>query len=279
MRRTAQLLVATATLLSAPLLAAPPKAPSAAAEAQVLELSKQAIALRSVQGEGNKTAEVAKLYKQALLGAGWGEKDIEITPVDDTAYLVATWQGSDPKLKPLVISGHMDVVEANPKDWTRDPFTPVVENGYLYGRGASDQKFSEVLAMVGLMELRKGGFKPKRTIVIAFSGDEETTMKTTKIVKNVCDILIATGMQPEVSYHYSGRLYGRALAAPRKRPRRIEKKIAARYGYAHHVHDADAVTVAAGDSKVTLASGGFVSHQCTLGGASWPSEALAAAGL
>ena len=180
MRRTALLLALTA--LSAPALAAPPKAPSAAAEAQVLELSKQSIALRSVQGPGNKTADVAKLYKQALLGAGWSEKDIEITPVDDTAYLVATWQGSDPKLKPLVISGHMDVVEANPQDWTRDPFTPVVENGYLYGRGASDQKFSEVLAMVGLMELRKGGYKPKRTIIIAFSGDEETTMKTGRIL-------------------------------------------------------------------------------------------------
>ena len=179
MRRTALLLAAT---LATPAVAAPPKAPSAAAEAQVLELSKQAIALRSVQGEGNKTADVAKLYKTALLGAGWAEQDIEITPVDDTAYLVATWQGSDPKLKPLIISGHMDVVEANPKDWTRDPFTPVVENGYLYGRGASDQKFSEILAMVGLMELRKGGYKPKRTIIIAFSGDEETTMKTGRIL-------------------------------------------------------------------------------------------------
>ena len=179
MRRTALLIAAT---FAAPALATPPKAPTAAAEAQVLELSKQAIAIRSVRGAGNKTAEVAKLYQGALLGAGWAGKDIEITPVDDTVYLVATWQGSDPKLKPLVISGHMDVVEANPKDWTRDPFTPVVENGYLYGRGASDQKFSEILAMVGLMELRKGGYQPKRTIIIAFSGDEETTMKTGRIL-------------------------------------------------------------------------------------------------
>lgn len=182
MPRTALLLAATAATLAAPVIAAPPKVPGASAEAQVLELSKAAIALRSVRGEGNKTSEVAKLYKTALLGAGWADKDIEITPVDDTAYLVATWQGSDAKLKPLIISGHMDVVEANPKDWTRDPFTPVVENGYLYGRGASDQKFSMILAMVGLMELRKGGYQPKRTIVIAFSGDEETTMKTGRIL-------------------------------------------------------------------------------------------------
>lgn len=182
MRHATLLLVTSVITLAVPAQAAPPKTPGAAAEAQVLELSKQAIALRSVRGEGNRTADVAKLYKGALLKAGWTEQDIEITPVDDTAYLVATWQGSDPTLKPVIISGHMDVVEANPNDWTRDPFTPVVENGYLYGRGASDQKFSEVLAMVGLMELRKGGYQPKRTVIIAFSGDEETTMKTSRIL-------------------------------------------------------------------------------------------------
>lgn len=182
MRPTALLLAATAAVLSAPALAAPPKAPTASAEAQVLELTKQAIALRSVRGEGNRTADVAKLFRSALLGAGWTDKDIEIVPVDDTAYLVATWRGSDPALKPLVISGHMDVVEAKPADWVRDPFTPVVENGYLYGRGASDQKFSMILAMVGLMELRKAGYQPKRSVVIAFSGDEENAMKTGRLL-------------------------------------------------------------------------------------------------
>lgn len=182
MHRPTSLISVFAALLAAPAVAAAPKVPSAAAEAQVLELSKQSIALRSVKGEGNKTIEVAKLYKAALLGAGWAERDIEISAVDDTALFVATWQGTDPKLKPIVIAAHMDVVEAKPADWERDPFIPVVENGLLYGRGASDQKVSQVLALVSLMELRKGGYKPRRTIVIAFSGDEETSMKTSRIL-------------------------------------------------------------------------------------------------
>ena len=119
---------------------------------------------------------------RACRDGGWAESDIEIVPVDDTAYLIATWPGSDPSLGPVVISAHMDVVEARPEDWERDPFTPVVENGYLYGRGASDTKFEASLAVASLIELRRQGFRPRRSIVVAYSGDEETTMKTSKLI-------------------------------------------------------------------------------------------------
>src|SRR6266513_369818 len=107
------------------------------AGAQALELAKRAIALRSVRGPGNQTPEVASLFKSALVAGGFADEDVTITPVDDTAFLIARWKGSDPKLKPIVISGHMDVVEARPSDWERDPFTPIVENGLLFGRGCT----------------------------------------------------------------------------------------------------------------------------------------------
>jgi acetylornithine deacetylase/succinyl-diaminopimelate desuccinylase-like protein len=154
----------------------------AVAETQALELAKQAIALRSVRGPGNQTPQVAALYKAALVAGGFAPGDITITPVDDTAYLIARWPGSDPSLKPLVISGHMDVVEAKAADWTRDPFTPVVENGYLYGRGATDMKLDGTLAIAALVELKREGYRPRRDIIIEFSGDEETTMKTSAII-------------------------------------------------------------------------------------------------
>ncbi len=157
-------------------------APHPKADAQALELAEKAIALKSVIGPGNQTPAVAKLYAQALVGGGFAPGDVTITPVDDTAYLIARWPGADPKLKPLVISGHMDVVAANPADWKRDPFTPVVENGMLYGRGSSDMKLDGTLAIASLIELKRQGYKPRRTIVIEFSGDEETTMKTSAII-------------------------------------------------------------------------------------------------
>ena len=152
------------------------------AEAQALDLAEKAIALRSVRGPGNQTPQVAALYKAALVAGGFADSDVTITPVDDTAYLIARWRGSDPSLKPLVISGHMDVVEAKPADWKRDPFTPVVEDGYLFGRGATDMKLDGTLAIASLIELKREGYKPRRDIVIEFSGDEETVMKTSAII-------------------------------------------------------------------------------------------------
>lgn len=181
------LTLALGAALAAPQLSAGPvKAPALkvhpAAEAQVLDLSQRLIALRSVRGPGNETGKALGVVKTALVAGGWQDGEVEVVPVDDTAYMIATWPGSDHSLKPLVISGHMDVVEADPKDWTRDPFTPVIEDGILYGRGASDMKFDAALATSALIELRRQGYKPKRTIILQFSGDEETTMKTSKII-------------------------------------------------------------------------------------------------
>lgn len=163
-------------------LSGPALAQTTPAEKQVVDLASASIALRSVRGEGNETGKVAELYRQALIDAGWKADEIEIVPLDDTAYFIATWKGKNPALGPIVISAHMDVVDAKPEDWKRDPFTPVVENGYLFGRGASDTKFDTVQAMVAVMELRKSGFVPERSIVLAFSGDEETTMVTSKAI-------------------------------------------------------------------------------------------------
>jgi len=179
MKICAALLGLTALALNSA-AAAPSSHPQA--EAQALDLAKKAIALRSVAGPGNQTPQVAALYKNALVKGGFAAGDITITPVDDTAYLIARWPGSDPKLKPLVISGHMDVVEAKPADWKRDPFTPVVEGGYLFGRGATDMKLDGTLAIAALIELKREGYKPRRGIVLEFSGDEETNMKTSGII-------------------------------------------------------------------------------------------------
>ena len=167
------LLGAALALTAAPGLAQTPPADTGAigSDAQALDIAKRAIAFRSVAGAGNQTPQLAAYLKSVLVAGGFADSDVTITPVDDTAYLVARWRGSDPSAKPLVVSGHIDVVEAKPADWQRDPFTPVVENGYLYGRGATDMKLDAAVAMTALLRMKHAGFRPRRDIVLEFSGD------------------------------------------------------------------------------------------------------------
>ena len=176
--RSRLLFAACAFALSSPALAGA----NPAAEAQTLDLLKHAIAFRTVQGPGNQTPQFAAYLKDQLVAGGFAPDDVTITPVDDTAFLVARYRGSDPKLKPLLLSGHMDVVEAKPADWQRDPFTPVIENGYIYGRGATDMKFADAELIATLVDLKRQKFTPKRDVILVLSGDEETTMKTTQLL-------------------------------------------------------------------------------------------------
>ncbi|MBU1378411.1 MAG: M20/M25/M40 family metallo-hydrolase [Alphaproteobacteria bacterium] len=169
-----------ATALAAPAFAAPPKA-DPALHAEALGILKKGIAYRTVQG-GDQFVPYAEYLKSVLVASGYSAAEITIEPMAGTAFLIARYPGTDPKKKPIVISGHMDVVEANPKDWTRDPFTPIEENGYVFGRGAVDNKFDVSMMVATLAKLRKSGWKPGRDVVLALSGDEETTMRTTAVL-------------------------------------------------------------------------------------------------
>ncbi|WP_293678098.1 M20/M25/M40 family metallo-hydrolase [uncultured Phenylobacterium sp.] len=166
-------------LLASPAQAAPTADPVLHAEA--LEILKRSIAYRTVVG-GDQFVPYAEYLKGVLTAGGYDAAEVTIEPMAGTALLIARYPGTDPKKKPLVISGHMDVVEAKAADWTRDPFTPVVENGYVFGRGAVDNKFDVSMVVAVLAKLRKSGWKPGREVILALSGDEETTMKTTAVL-------------------------------------------------------------------------------------------------
>jgi acetylornithine deacetylase/succinyl-diaminopimelate desuccinylase-like protein len=163
-----------------PLAAAPADAPAVPADmsAKALEMLKRSIGFRTVEGEGQMTA-YAEYLAGELKAHGFAEEDIAITPRGETATLTARYRGTDPQLKPILVASHMDVVPAKREDWERDPFAAVVENGYVYGRGASDNKFGLVTSTVALFWLKQEGFRPKRDVILVFSGDEETSMETT----------------------------------------------------------------------------------------------------
>ncbi|AOF97105.1 M20/M25/M40 family metallo-hydrolase [Sphingobium sp. RAC03] len=139
----------------------------------------RSVAFRTVEGAG-EVPKLAAYYASVLKAAGFADADIVITPMGETATFAATIRGRDAALKPLLMIGHMDVVAADPKDWTRDPFVPVEENGYIFGRGAEDNKYDVAMMVATLAQLKKDGWTPRRTVTLLLSGDEETAMVTTR---------------------------------------------------------------------------------------------------
>src|SRR5262245_35474777 len=146
--------------------------------ASSLEMLKRSVGFKTVAGEGQVPA-YAEYLAGELKAHGFADEDVKVTPMGETATLTAVYHGSDPKLKPLLVASHMDVVVARREDWERDPFTAVVENGFLFGRGSTDNKFGLVTSVNAVFWLKKEGYKPKRDIVIVLSGDEETAQTTT----------------------------------------------------------------------------------------------------
>jgi carboxypeptidase PM20D1 len=90
--------------------------------------------------------------------------------------LLYTWQGSDPSLEPLLLMAHQDVVPVEPgteTDWAHPPFAGRIVDGYVWGRGAMDNK-SGVLGLLEAVEmLLAEGHRPLRTVLLAFGHDEE----------------------------------------------------------------------------------------------------------
>ena len=89
--------------------------------------------------------------------------------------LVAIYPGTSKKLRPMLLLAHIDVVEANRADWTRDPFTLIEENGYFFARGTADDKAQAAIWTDTLIRFARAGYKPKRTIKLALTCGEETS--------------------------------------------------------------------------------------------------------
>lgn len=157
----------------------PEWAMAAADPAAAKDILMRSVAFRTVEGAG-QVPKLAAYYASVLKSAGFADADIVITPMGETATLAATIKGRDAKLKPLLMIGHMDVVAADRADWTRDPFVPVEENGYIFGRGAEDNKYDVAMMVATLAQLKKQGWTPRRTVILLLSGDEETAMVTTR---------------------------------------------------------------------------------------------------
>jgi acetylornithine deacetylase/succinyl-diaminopimelate desuccinylase-like protein len=136
------------------------------------DIFKQLIEINTTDSVGNVTT-AAEAMAQRFRNAGFSESDIHILgPNDRKKNLVVRLHGSG-KHKPVLLIGHLDVVEAHREDWTTDPFQFVEKDGYYYGRGTQDMKAGDATMVTTLIRFKKEGYTPDRDIILALTADEE----------------------------------------------------------------------------------------------------------
>jgi acetylornithine deacetylase/succinyl-diaminopimelate desuccinylase-like protein len=131
------------------------------------------IEINTTHSTGSTTV-AAEAMAAHLIAEGFASEDVQVLgPSEKKGNLVVRYRGRDVGRKPLLLLAHIDVVEANPADWTLDPFTFTEQDGYYYGRGTTDDKDEAAIHVANLIRLKREGFQPDRDIIVALTADEE----------------------------------------------------------------------------------------------------------
>jgi acetylornithine deacetylase/succinyl-diaminopimelate desuccinylase-like protein len=145
---------------------------SAAAEQLGRAIFKQLIETNTTDSVGSTTV-AAEAMAQRLRDAGFPASDVVVLgPNDRKGNMVARYRGTGSG-KPILLIGHLDVVEARREDWTTDPFQFIEKDGYYYGRGTQDMKEGDAIFVTTFIRLKQEGHKPDRDLVLALTADEE----------------------------------------------------------------------------------------------------------
>jgi acetylornithine deacetylase/succinyl-diaminopimelate desuccinylase-like protein len=135
------------------------------------------------EGRGDEKA-IAEYVAGKLTEVGIECELIETAP--KRVNVVAKILGSDSSRPGLVLHGHLDVVPVNASDWSVDPFSGEIKDGFIWGRGAVDMKDMDAMILATVRMWKRIGYKPPRNILLAFFADEEAsgTYGSRWLVKN-----------------------------------------------------------------------------------------------
>ena len=141
---------------------------------EAVELCRDLIRFASVNdgtGRGKGEREAAEYVAGKLAEVGLDPQVFE--PAPNRTSVVARVEGEDPSRDALLIHAHLDVVPAEPKEWTYDPFAAEVADGAIWGRGAVDMLDMDAMTLAVVRDRLRTGRKPPRDVVLAFVADEE----------------------------------------------------------------------------------------------------------
>lgn len=125
-------------------------------------------------GDAVGELDAARWVQQTLTAAGWHPQLLAPDGAPERASVVLRVPGEDPGLPGLLVHAHLDVVPAEPEQWSVPPFAGEVGDGYVWGRGAADMKDMCAMTLAVLLDWGRTGRRPRRDVVVAFVADEET---------------------------------------------------------------------------------------------------------
>ena len=123
------------------------------------------------EGRSNGETDAAEYVEARLRDLGLEPQLFDSAP--GRTSVVARVKGRDSGQGALVVHGHLDVVPADPTNWSVDPFAGVIKDGLLWGRGAVDMKNMDAMMLASLQDILGAGKEPARDLVVAFFADEE----------------------------------------------------------------------------------------------------------
>ncbi len=147
------------------------EAPFEADAANVRKLLGEMVAANTTNPPGNE-ARVVKLIAKRLKDEGIPYEITEFAPGREN--LTARIKATNPTTKPVMLLAHIDVVGTQDQAWSTDPFKMVEKDGYLYGRGTSDDLGMAAINLEVFIQLKKSGVALRRDLILAMTGDEET---------------------------------------------------------------------------------------------------------
>ena len=152
---------------------APPSAADAASNALARAMLRELVEINTTDSVGNVTTAAEAMAKR-FRDAGFAAADVQVLGPDNPRKhnLVVRLRGSGAH-RPVLLIGHLDVVEARREDWSTDPFKLVEKDGFYYGRGTQDMKEDDAIMAATLMRMHREGFRPNRDIILALTADEE----------------------------------------------------------------------------------------------------------
>lgn len=179
-----------------------------------------AIGMRTVTNEGpdgSDPEELLRLHEHLSSAYPLVAEHLDRETVEGFT-LLSTWAGSDPSLPPIVLMAHLDVVPVDPvsiHEWTTDPFGGTVADGYVWGRGALDDKGALIAIFEAIEHLLGTGFKPRRTVLVVTGHDEEVGGVGAAHAAAICE---ERGVRPWFVVDEGGVLVEGMLAPLTERP-------------------------------------------------------------